>query len=42
MNRIYMNKDAKKFRVRLHYEHNKDAKNLLYNSIMNRIKMLRN
>ena len=34
------NKDGMKLCVRKHYEQNKDAKNLVYSSIMNRIKML--
>ena len=35
------NKDAKKFSVQQHYKQNKDVKNLVYDSIMNRIKMLK-
>ena len=35
------NKDAKRLSVQQHYEQNKDAKNLVYDSIMNRIKMLK-
>ena len=34
------NKDTIKLSVRQHYEQNKDAKILVYNSIMNRKKML--
>ena len=35
------NKDGMKLRVRKHYEQNKYAKNWGYDSIMNRIKMLK-
>ena len=41
-NKYYeQNKDVMKFGVRKHYEQNKDAKNLVHDSIMNRIKMLK-
>ena len=36
------NIDAIKFSVQQHYEQNKDTKNVVYDSIINRLKMLNN